>query len=77
MTDPGSRTPRRELSWPPPVLTDLLLPRTDGGVLVQGAVIAGALALVALAARRSPDMLWLVAGIAVLLLGLFGLRALH
>ncbi len=59
------------------MLTDLLLPRTDGGVLAQGVVVGAALAVLALAFRRDPDILWLLAGVAVLLLGLFGLRALH
>lgn len=74
---PEARGRSSELPWPPPVLSELLLPRTDGGVLTQGAVILVALAAVAIAARRSPDLLWLVAGVAVMLLGLFGLRALH
>lgn len=60
-----------------PVLTDLLLPRTDAGVVVQGFGTAVTLAAIAISVRRHSDLLWLVAGVAVLLLGLFGLRAMH
>lgn len=59
------------------MLTDLLLPRTDAGVLAQGAAVGAALTIAAIAVRRSPDLRWLVAGLAVMALGLFGLRALH
>lgn len=56
---------------------DLLLPRTDAGVLVQVIGMAVTLAAVAVAVRRDRDLLWLVGGLAVFLLGFFGLRALH
>lgn len=59
------------------MLTDLLLPRTDAGVLAQGVGVAVAVVTAAVAVRRSTDALWLVAGVAVMLLALMGLRALH
>ncbi|MGD9798174.1 MAG: hypothetical protein AB7H92_13720 [Microbacteriaceae bacterium] len=58
-------------------LKDLLLPETDAGVLVQAVGVAVTVAAVAIAARRRADLLWLVGGVTVFLLGLFGLRALH
>lgn len=59
------------------MLKDLLLPATDAGVLAQVIGLAVATAAGAFAVRRSPDMLWLVAGVATMVMGFFGLRALH
>lgn len=56
---------------------DLLLPRTDGGVLAQGVCIGVALGAVAFAVRRRSDLLLLVIGVSLLTLGFFGLRTLH
>lgn len=58
-------------------MIDLLLPSTDAGVAAQGATAIAVLTVAGLAARRHPEVLWLVAGVATLLAGLFGLRALH
>ena len=57
-------------------LVDLLLPRTDGGVLVQAALVAALFALLLRPARRAGLVqLWL--GALVFLAGLFVLRASH
>lgn len=58
-------------------MIDLLLPRTDLGVLVQLSAVSilGGLALYV--TRRRRDWRLVVAGVLVLVLGLFGLRALH
>jgi len=58
-------------------VNDVLFPATDAGVLGQ------LLALLALAigagwlVRREPALVTLVVGVGVVLLGFFGLRALH
>lgn len=59
------------------MLTDLLLPSTDAGVLAQAVGSAIALATAAVAVRRSAGLLWLVAGVAVMIGALMGVRALH
>ncbi len=58
-------------------MIDILLPRTDGGVAVQLAILIGGYALGVLFLRRHRDWLLLLTGVAVLLLALFGVRALH
>jgi hypothetical protein len=57
-------------------LVELLLPRTDAGVLVQAVVVVLALALLYRPARRAA-LLQLWAGGGVFLAGLFVLRASH
>lgn len=55
---------------------DLLLPRTDGGVLGQAAVVTAVLVLLLRPARRAAlTQLWI--GSAMLVAGLFMLRAAH
>ena len=57
-------------------LVELLLPRTDLGVLVQAVVVAGVFALLWRPARRTAMLqLWL--GALVFTAGLFVLRASH
>ncbi len=57
-------------------LVELLLPRTDAGVLVQAVVVVALLALLYRPARRAALLqLWL--GAAVFTAGLFMLRASH
>jgi hypothetical protein len=57
-------------------VVELLLPRTDGGVLVQAAAVVVAFALVLRpAAQRGLLTLWL--GVAVFVAGLFVLRGSH
>lgn len=58
-------------------MRDLLLPATDGGVLVQ-VLVAGAVYGAALfATRRNRDVLLFVAGLATMTFAWFGIRALH
>lgn len=57
-------------------LVDLLLPRTDAGVLVQAVVVVLVLALLYLPARRAA-LLQLWVGGTVFTAGLFVLRASH
>jgi hypothetical protein len=57
-------------------LVDLLLPRTDAGVLAQAVVAGAVLALLLVPARRAGVVqLWL--GTAVFTAGLFMMRAAH
>jgi hypothetical protein len=57
-------------------LVELLLPRTDAGVLAQAAVVTVLFGLLILPARRAA-LLQLWAGAAMFTAGLFMLRALH
>jgi hypothetical protein len=57
-------------------LVELLLPRTDAGVLAQAAAVAVLFALVWRPARRA-ELLQLWSGAAVFTAGLFMLRAVH
>lgn len=58
-------------------MTNLLLPSTDGGVLAQ-AITAGVVFVVALVAfRRWPTARLVSVGAALVIAGVFGLRALH
>ena len=57
-------------------LVELLLPRTDAGVLFQ-AVVVGVLFLLLLRPARRADLLQLWVGSAVLMVGLFALRGAH
>jgi hypothetical protein len=56
---------------------EILLPRTDAGVLLQAAVVFPALVGALVAVRRDRDIRMLLLGILVPALALFGLRALH
>ncbi len=58
-------------------MTDLLLPRTDPGVLVQVAVVALATAIAVFALRRRPEWRLLAIGLCLFALGAMALRALH
>lgn len=58
-------------------MTDLLLPRTDAGVAVQLILFAAVAATTMTLLRRNRDWLILAAGVSVLGLALFGVRALH
>jgi hypothetical protein len=58
------------------LLVDLLLPRTDAGVLLQAVLAVGVLAVLLVPARRAGVVqLWL--GSAVFTAGLFMMRAAH
>lgn len=56
---------------------ELLLPRTDAGVALQGALAAVAFAGALLAVRRSPELRRFVVGLATMAAAFFGLRAMH
>ena len=58
-------------------MTDLLLPRTDAGVVVQVVILAAVFALALWAARRNRDAMVFVGGLAVFTGGLLALRTLH
>ncbi len=58
-------------------MEEILQPRTDGGVLAQGAIIALLFALGFIRVRHDRDGRLLLAGLAVFTLGLFALRAAH
>lgn len=58
-------------------MRDLLLPRTDAGALVQLVIVLALVPPGLWWARRDPERLWLVAGVAVAAIAWFALRALH
>jgi hypothetical protein len=58
-------------------LIDLLLPRTDAGVLVQAVVVFPILAGWLVWVRRDPDWRLLALGVLVMTVAWFGLRAVH
>lgn len=58
-------------------MLDVLLPRTDAGVLAQFIVVIVVFALAIFALRRQPEWRLLVTGIGVLTLGLMAARAIH
>lgn len=59
-------------------MLDLVLPRTDAGVLVQAVIAVGVLGMLAWRTRGARQEVRLfVAGLAVLTVALFGLRTLH
>jgi Na+-translocating ferredoxin:NAD+ oxidoreductase RnfD subunit len=58
-------------------MTDVLLPRTDGGALVQALTVLALLGGVLVFVRRDREWRRFVLGLAVLALAWFGLRAVH
>lgn len=60
-----------------PAVSDLLLPHTDAGVGAQLVVLAVLVGAGSWRTRRRPELRLLVWGIALVLLGMFGLRLLH
>ena len=58
-------------------MRDLLLPRTDGGVLAQTLIIVPLLFGSLVAVRRHREFRTFVLGVLVFTLGLMGLRAVH
>lgn len=56
---------------------ELLQPRTDAGVLAQVGVVVTLVGLLAWRVRRDVDLLRLVLGAGMFVLGLFVLRAMH
>ena len=58
-------------------MREVLLPRTDAGVLVQALVVFPALLVVLVRVRRDHELRLFVLGIATLALAWFGIRAVH
>lgn len=58
-------------------MVDLLLPRTDGGALVQAVVALVVFGSVAVAVRRNRDLLVFVTGLATITAAWFALRTVH
>jgi hypothetical protein len=56
---------------------ELFLPRTDAGVAAQVAVVLVVAIGVGMAVRRERSLVLLTSGLALVLLGLMGMRALH
>ena len=58
-------------------MSELFLPRTDGGVLVQAVAVGLLCCGVVAATWRWSDVRFVVAGASLVVLGLIGIRALH
>ena len=60
-------------------MPELIVPRTDAGVLVQVALtlIIGTPIVVWLFRRRDTELVWFFGGLELLLLGLFAYRTVH
>ncbi len=58
-------------------MIDLLLPRTDAGVLAQAALVFPALGSALIAVRRDREWRLLVIGMLTITAAWFGLRSLH
>lgn len=60
-------------------MLDLLLPRTDAGVLAQVllTILIGTPLVVSLYRRRATELVWFVGGLELLLLGLYAFRTVH
>ncbi|MGH9176971.1 MAG: hypothetical protein ACRD0N_00250 [Acidimicrobiales bacterium] len=58
-------------------MRELLLPRTDAGVLVQGVVASILLALALVVVRRDRELRLLVIGAATVTAAWFALRSVH
>jgi ABC-type uncharacterized transport system permease subunit len=58
-------------------LRDLLLPTTDAGALFQAVVAVAVYGAALIAVRGSRDLVWFVAGAAVLTFAWFALRTVH
>ena len=58
-------------------IRDLVLPTTDGGALFQAVAAVPVYGAALIAVRRSRDLVWFVAGLAVLTFAWFALRTVH
>lgn len=56
---------------------DLLLPRTDGGVLIQALVVGPVLIAGLIVVRREAELRTFVLGVLLVTFGFMGLRTLH
>lgn len=59
------------------MLLEILLPRTDAGVLAQLFALATAVLVVSVVVRHQHELLLLTWGIGLVVLGGMGLRAIH
>jgi hypothetical protein len=74
MTGDGGR---RQLQRSASVIRDLLFPATDAGVLAQVIGVLVTTVVVLVLVRRERSLVTLTIGIALVVLGFFGFRALH
>ncbi len=58
-------------------MRDVLLPRTDAGVLAQVVSVIVLMAVVIVLVRRERSLVMLALGVGICVLGLMGVRALH
>lgn len=58
-------------------MRDVLLPRTDAGVLAQALVVFPVLIVVLIRVRHDHELRLFVLGVATLALAWFGIRAVH
>jgi hypothetical protein len=58
-------------------MKELLLPRTDAGVYAQAALVFPVLVVALVLVRRDREVRLFVLGVLVMVLSLFGLRAIH
>lgn len=60
-------------------MPELLLPRTDAGVLAQVVltILIGTPIVIALYRRRLTELVWFVGGLEILLLGFYAFRTVH
>ena len=58
-------------------MKDVLLPRTDGGVLAQVVLVLVLMAVTVVLAWRERSLVTLALGVGIFVLGLIGVRALH
>ncbi len=76
-TGPGLRQRAEEFASGDGLLVELLLPRTDAGVLAQLVMVLGVGGVVLWRLRGDRDLFLFVGSALFLLLSLFGLRAAH
>lgn len=62
---------------PSPATGDLVLPRTDAGVVAQVIIVVVLMVAVGVLVRRESSLVTLTVGVGLVLLGLMGVRALH
>lgn len=58
-------------------MIDLLLPRTDGGAVLQLLIVVPLLVGLLVAVRHQPELRTLVLGLLLVTIGFMGLRAIH
>lgn len=58
-------------------MRDILLPRTDQGVLAQLLLVIGVVVVVVVVVRRERSLVTLTVGAGLVVVGLMGVRGLH